>query len=635
MLAALSVAIGSSWTIGASAADLTSLSLEDLLAREVTSVAKKPQRVDEAAGAVFVVDQDDIRRSGATDIPSLLRMVPGVEVAQLTSGGAAVSARGFNGFSANKLLVLVDGRAIYMSAFSGVFWDQLLLPVTDIQRIEVVRGPGATLWGANAVNGVINIVTKHGVDTLGAQGHARAESDGGGQASLSLGRTIGDLGAVRAYANVLRRRSDAKLGPQVLEDRSQGGQFGVRLDLAPSEDTALTLQSDAAFGRYAFSDPQLAPNTDGYYRTGNLLGRWARHWGDDAALTVQAYWDRMERKQAPLSGDVENLDLDVASHLKLSDAHTLILGGGARRTRDEILGPSYLYLDPAKRTAATINAYVEDDITLVPDRLNLSVGAKFERNDYSGFEFQPSLRAIWRAPQGWSVWAAISRASRTPSRYEEALTLITPALQLLPNDLKSEQLTAYELGWRANLNGRVSIDIAAFDHRYRKIVVDAITAAPTASSPVIAQFINGARVRNTGVEAAVDVNVTPNWTLKAAGTWQDFETASRPWPATDPTSEGPPGSSPRYQLSLRSLLSLGDAVDADAWVRRVAKLSTGSIPAYTDLDLRLSWRATPWVEVSLVGANLLKARRVEIADTITSFQSVVSRQAQLSLALRY
>ncbi|HEX2815493.1 MAG TPA: TonB-dependent receptor plug domain-containing protein, partial [Phenylobacterium sp.] len=273
----------------------------------MTSVAKKPQQVDEVAAAVFVIDQEDIRRSGATTVPDLLRMVPGMEVADLGSGGSAVSARGFNGLSANKLLILVDGRAIYLSVLSGVFWDQQLVPVEDIQRIEVVRGPGATLWGANAVNGVINIVTKHAVDTLGAAATVQADTGEGGRFDARYGVQLGSAGAIRLYATGRTQDRPAQFMGAQFNDHTQALQGGFRFDVDTSQIDALTLQGDAQSGSFHYPpDRAVAPGlplpTGGDFSGGDLLGRWTRTWDPKTGMSLQLYWDHVQRVTSGLTG---------------------------------------------------------------------------------------------------------------------------------------------------------------------------------------------------------------------------------------------------------------------------------------------------------------------------------------------
>lgn len=620
--------------------DLTKLSLEDLLSTEVTSVAKTPQRVDEAAAAVFVISQDDIRRSGMSTIPDLLRMVPGLEVGDLPSGGAAVAARGFNGYSSNKLLVLIDGRAIYLSALSGVFWDQQLIPVEDIQRIEVVRGPGATLWGANAVNGVINVVTKHSVDTLGAAASAQVDSTGSSNLDVRYGAQLGSLGALRVY--VTRRQQDgrAQLLDTQFDSDSDAVQGGFRADIEPSDIDALTLQGDIQSGNshfppaYAFARNLPLP-TAIVFNGANLLGRWNRTWDARTGMSVQANWDVVRRSGSGLKGRADQFNLDLSGHFSVGDRNAFVVGAGIRRTSDLVTGSPVLFLSPDNSDNLWYGAYVEDDISLVRDRLDLTVGTKVEHNDYSGVEIQPSIRAIWHSPAGWSAWGAISRATRTPSRFETAITLMTPQLEVLPGPLKSEQLTAYEMGWRSRLWSGATLDLTVFHQVYDKLIAQRQAGAPALTGPQILGFGNVGRGRNDGVGAALNVQIKPWWAIKAAASWQslsiDNDSAAEDFPGSAVNA----GASPRAQVSVRSQWNVTDAVDFDAWIRHVGRLQEGPVKAYNDLDLRLAWRPTAHLEVSLAGFNLLKSQRIEFIDPALPFKAVIERRGQVGLAVRY
>ncbi|MEO6340945.1 MAG: TonB-dependent receptor [Caulobacteraceae bacterium] len=641
MFLAICAALISGQQARAAEPELTHLSLEDLLSTEVTSVAKKPQRVDEASAAIFVIGQDDIRRSGKTTIPDLLRLAPGLEVASLPHGGAAVTARGFNGLSANKLLVLVDGRAIYLSAFSGVFWDQQMLPVEDIQRIEVVRGPGATLWGANAVNGVINIVSKHSVDTLGAFGSGQVDSAGGRRFNARYGVQLGGSGALRVYMNGSRNDALAQVGPLEVNDHSRGLQGGFRMDLEPSERDAVTLQGDLQDGEHHFPDAfSLSPAalplpTASRSKGANILGRWTRTWSDRAGMSLQAYWDHVHREESALDGRSDQFDVDFSHHFDLNAHNAVVWGLGYRRAIDDVKGAPYIYMNPQRGQNDWYGAYVEDDIRLAGDRLTLSLGGKFEHNDFSGFEFQPSVRALWRSPWGWSVWGAVSRAVRTPSRFESTLTVLSPVLELLPARLDSEKVTSYELGWRGEVVHGVALDLAAYRSNYTGLITDAVTGAAGPFGPYITQLGNRTTGHGTGVEAALDLKLSPTWTVKASASWQDLDVAPVAGTTNIAGLSIDEGLSPRTQLSLRSQWNVSDAVDLDVWYRHVDRLRTGPVNAYDSLDLHVAWRPTAHLELSVVGSNLLAAKTVEIALPTNPFQAVAQRRVQVGLTARY
>ena len=616
--------------------DLTKLSLEDLLSAEITSVAKKPQRVDEAAAAIFVVSQEDIRRSAALDIPDILRMVPGMEVGQLPSGGAAVSARGFNGLSANKLLVLVDGREIYISDLGGVFWDQQLLPVEDIQRIEIVRGPGATLWGANAVNGVINIVSKHSVDTLGAAATAEVDSQGADRFYARFGAQIGASTTVRAYLtdHSLRDRVEGPSGQS--KDFATGIQGGFRLDSEPSEKDALTLQGDVQAGHNGLDPilPNSGPRQVQTYSGNNLVGRWSRSFDDRSGFTLQAYWDHIHRSESGLDDSTDQIDLDVSDHFDLTPRNAIIWGAGVRRVSDRVTGSTALFLSPERALDVWYGTFIENDITLVPDRLNISIGAKFEHSADSGFQFQPSIRAIWRSPGGWSVWAAASRATRTPSRFEGDLTALTPALLLSPGSLTSESMVAYEIGWRGQLHPAVVLDVAAYHQVYDRLISWGLVGITPAGLPNVQNGNNG-HGRSTGVEAALDLTVNSRWTIKVAGDLLSLRIAPGGINSVNSANSIDETASPHTQASVRSLWNVSNTVDLDIWYRRVGKLNGGAVPAYNDLDVHLAWRPTAHLEMTLAGQNLLSQRRIEFSDLGLRLSTFVARRAMVKLAVKY
>jgi len=646
ILACLIGAGGVATSASAQAVDLTKLSLEDLLSTEVTSVAKKPQRVDEAAAAVFVITEDDIRRSGATNIPDLLRMVPGLEVAQLPSGGAAVTARGFNGFAANKLLVLVDGRAIYMSALGGVLWDQQLVPVENIQRIEVVRGPGATLWGANAVNGVINIVTKHSVDTLGASVTAQADTQGGDRTFAQVGAQVGSSTTLRVYATDHDLSDHLEGQGGLINDYATGAQGGFRLDADPSPVDAITLQGDVQAGYnklWAASATTTLPANaiisslpDSYTFSGaNVIGRWTRTTSDTSGFSLQMDWDQVSRELLGFYAEVDQFNVDFSDHFNLNSRNAIIWGANYNLTSTISTGTSDIFFTPNDRVDNLFGAYLEDDIVAVPDRLTVSVGAKLEHNDYSGFEFEPSIRALWRGGPTWSVWGAISRAVRTPSQFEADLTYLTGIAEVKPgNDLTSEKMTAYEIGWRDQIRPGFALDLTAYHQEYYDLISWGLAGvAPPGIIEI--EYGNHGHGQSTGVELAATATITPQWTIKVAGDLMNLGIAPGGLNTVLSSNAIDQGASPDNQVSVRSLWNVTDDIDFDVWYRHVGKLATGPIPAYDDLNLRLAWRATAHIELSLMGDHLLSPERIEIRDPTEPLPAIVAREGLVKVAVRY
>ncbi|MBI1686437.1 TonB-dependent receptor plug domain-containing protein [Caulobacter hibisci] len=613
-------AAGHAQTTGAQ--DLTDLSLEDLLTSEVASVAKRPQTVDTAPAAVFVITKEDIRRSGAQTIPEALRMAPGLEVANLSGDSVAVSVRGFNGRYANKLMVLVDGRAIYLSTISGVLWGQQLAPLEDIERIEIIRGPGASLWGANAVNGVINIITRHAVDSLGARASVTADTLGQTTTDLQFGAPLGQ-GAVRLYLTA------RDLGEG--DSRARAAQGGFRYDQDVFRNAALTVQGDLQSGRWNEINTSDALREDyGRFKGGNLLARLAADDGDKG-FALQAYWDHVDRREL-ISFKRDQFDLDFSRHQRLGGVHQLVWGGDARLTHDEVEDGPVVRIRPRERTDRWFGAFVQDEVALLDDRLRVTLGVKVEHNQYTGVEVQPTARAWLRVPGG-SVWTSVSRATRTPSRLE-ADGGPTPPDGFVESDasrptLDAETLDAYELGWRGMLPGGVRFDLAAFHNRYDGLVVwrDLVGAGDQASAP-----FNAGRAVDTGLEAALEAKPAARWTLKAAASWQRLRNRDG---LRDGVRIYDLAASPDYQLSLRSWYDLSDDLELDAWLRRVGPFADGATPGYDDLDVQLSWRAGDHLQLQLFGRNLLEPRRIEMNGSLFGATGApVARTVGVKLAWR-
>ncbi|HSS44518.1 MAG TPA: TonB-dependent receptor, partial [Thermoanaerobaculia bacterium] len=397
--------------------ELKKLSLEELFEMEVTSVSKKPEKLSETAAAVHVVTDEDIRRSAAPSIPEALRDIPGIEVARVDSRQYAITARGFNGTTANKLLVLMDGRSLYTPLYSGVFWDAQDTLMEDIARIEVIRGPGATVWGANAVNGVINIISKSAEETQGLL----VTGGGGNEERAFTGvRYGGKLGAdayFRVYGKYFDRNDSVRPNGQDANDQFQMGQGGFRVDWKPRADQLFTLQSDVYDGS---AEQPTAGDID--LKGGNLLGRWTRHFSANSDLQIQAYYDRTERNIPPIFGEkLDTLDLDVRHRFLPAGGHDVVWGFGYRHTNDKVNNSPALAFLPPNQTRQLATAFVQDEITLVESRLHLTLGSKIEHNDYTGFEYEPSGRLAWTPSKEQTIWAAISRAVRAPSRIDREL----------------------------------------------------------------------------------------------------------------------------------------------------------------------------------------------------------------------
>lgn len=666
--------------------DLTELSFEELLSLEVTSVAKKPQRVEEASAAISVITQDDIKKTGATTIPELLRLVPGLEVGVIDASNTAVSSRGFNWRFSNKLLVLVDGRAVYQSLWSGVLWDQQLTPVEDIDRIEVIRGPGATLYGANAVNGVINIVTKHAVDTLGGlmtlQGGVTMVSEQGfGRFFARQGMGLGRRGAFRLYVTGRNSPSLVDEDGAAFNQGARALQTGFRLDWEPNDRDAFTLQGDyqtldfdvtltmtPLFGPALLPDqpvPTMIPDrtTDEVGEGYNFLGRWTRAWSRDNTLTVQAYFDHTMRSEFDLVTRANTIDIDVSHYFSWADRFETVWGAGYRSVDDEALSSGDLTFQEPSFQADLFSAFLQQDAYFFDRRLRVSVGSKFEHNDFTGFEIQPSIRGVWLGDDGWSLWGAISRAVRTPSRLETSLDVDLGSLEANPAigvplptdlsllgdlDLEAEDLLAFEVGLRKNWGENLALDIAAYAHKYDDLfevvtVPAELVAAPTdpggAPVPVgIDQRLlitNGDKGDVIGLEGAFQFHPTNWWSAKIAG---DVKRLNYP-PIEEADSSLNAlflGDSPQYQISIRSDFDLTPKLSATLWARRVGALTQRDTAGYTDLDIRVGYRLSSRFELTILGENLIKGARREFPSELYPAPfGFVERKASASISARF
>ena len=634
--------ISSSWAANAPSGDLPTdayldMPLEQLLTLEVTSVSKKRQKLSEAAAAVFVITQDDIRRSGVTSIPEALRMAPGVQVAQASANKWAISARGFNGLHAQKLLVLIDGRSIYTPSYSGVYWDVQDTLLEDVARIEVIRGPGATLWGANAVNGIINIITKQAADTQGGFVTLGAGSEEKSFGGFRYGAKLGDSGHGRLYLKYFDRDSytfdttdtDAK-------DGWDGLQGGFRADLQLTAQDVLTLQGDSykmdeerLFSRILlpgapFQRTQVSDSLDA--SGWNLLARWEHALSDSSSSTLQVYFDHTERDELLIGQMHDAFDIDFYHNLKAGKQHNIIWGLSYRRVEDDFDNTFSVTMSPASRNTDLYGTFIQDDIELLPDQLHLSLGSKFEHNYYTGFEMQPSARLLWTPDERQTLWSAISRAVRTPSRLEDSANIpimtfpVTRAIKGV-DDLDAEELIAYELGYRIHPTDNLSFDIAAFYNDY-----DDVRSMESVSSTLV--FANKLYGEAYGLEVATDWRPQDWWRLQASYSYLRTAMHLDSNGADTSTEYITEESSPDHQFSLRSSMDISHSWELDLWGYYVGQLpasgtaalrSGTKIDSYVSLNARLAWRPFSDLEFAVVGQNLLDNRHMEfIGESITT-----------------
>lgn len=619
--------------------DFTELPIEALMEITVSSVSKKEQRLADSAAAIFVISQEDIRRSGVTTIADALRMVPGVQVARIDANKWAVSSRGFNSRFAGQMLVLFDGRAVYTPLFSGVFWDRQDTVLEDIDRIEVIRGPGAALWGANAVNGVINIITKRADDTLGGLLTAGGGNEERGFGSIRYGFEPNNQTQVRLYLKHLDRDSMRQTTGREGEDAWHMTRGGFRLDSELTSRDSLTVQGDLYDGRLGETYNYVLPD----YRTvdsvskvfgANILSRWKRLFSDSADVTLQLYYDRSEQDMLVIGEKRDTVDLDLQNRFPLGNSHEITWGLGYRYSRDRITNSTYVMLTPTKQSVDIFSSFLQDDITLVADKLHLIVGSKFEHNDYTGFEIQPTARLLWTPDRQHSIWLSASRAVRTPSRGERGFKLYngtgqdiagTPVYFQLngSNNLKSDEMIAYELGYRAEPSDRFALDAAAFYNIYHQLDVHSQGAPFFETTPAPDHYSIPGYLRNSGTahtcgfELAVNAQLQAWWRLRTAYSYLTFVKQEA---ADDTIPWDPKGETPRHQLSLRSLLDVTPDIELDLWLRYVDSLPNLQVGSYLNLDARLAWQANEELELSLVGQNLLHTQRLEFQQQILNTQ---------------
>jgi iron complex outermembrane receptor protein len=632
--------------------DLTQASLEDLLNLQVTSVSKKEQKLSKTGAAVYVVTQEDIQRSGATNIPDLLRMVPGVNVAQINANSWAISVRGFNDRYANKVLVLIDGRSVYSPDTSGVFWDQQNLPVEDIERIEVIRGPGGTVWGANAMNGVINIITKSATATKGGLLRAVAGSQQNGQGLVQYGGAIGSSGSYRVFGDYFNVGSLAAPNGGSGADDWHSSTAGFRSDWEPSSRDTLTVQGDLLRTNEGeilttpFSDALPTShtlNSDVDVSGGDILGRWTRTFADGSDISVQAYYDQYDRLDLGAHDNLSTTQLDFQHHLTVGSRNDVVWGAGYRFTDDRFTPGYALSFLPGHPTDSLYSTFVQDEIRLT-NSLFFTAGSKFEHNAYTGFEYEPSAQLVWSPTSRQTLWASVARAIRQPARQDTDVRLDysteplpgggVGVLEVTGNpNLKAEQLRDFEAGYRVQTSRRLSLDATGFLNFYRNLIANQVgipepgsfDGVPYAIIPLI--FENATRARTWGDEFSANWNVSGRWKISPGFSLIRMAVPGN-FTAISNTVLQLIDDTSKHQFQVRSNLNLTRRLDWDisaAYVSRLADSGSGPTPAYTRVDTRIGWRLGESIDLSLVGQNLLTPRHLEFPDIDGAHNTLVER----------
>ncbi len=596
----------------ATPAQLKKLSLEDLMKLDVTSVSRRPEPYSQAPAAIQVITQEEIRRSGASSIPEALRLANNLQVAQVDAHNWAISARGFNGGAANKLLVLIDGRTVYTPLFSGVFWDVQDYLLEDLDRIEVISGPGATLWGANAVNGVINIISKSAKDTQGGLLTGGGGTELQGFAGIRYGGMLASNVYYRIYGKYFDRDSSVYSQSSTNgrstkngEDDWRMGQGGFRVDWEESQHDLFTFQGDL----YNGEENQLM-NDDISLHGGNLLSRWSHTISDESDLSLQLYYDATHREiPGTLTDDLDTYDADFQHHFQIGERNGITWGLGYRFTRNVVHNSPTVGFLPSRLDRNIFSGFVQDEIKLT-EKLFFTLGTKLEHNDYTGIEVQPSGRLTFQISSNQMLWSAVSRAVRTPSRIDRNLfSPTTPPFAIAGGpDFDSEKLIAYELGYRVQATEKLSASVSTFYNQY-----DDIRSVRPGPPLVIANDLEG---DTYGIELDASYQALEWWRLRAGYNYihEDIHVKHGRSDLSQGLAET---SDPEQQISLQSLMSLPCHLELDGRLRWVDRLSffsagkVGNVSSYFGLDIRLGWNPRPDLEFSIVGQNLVDNRHAE------------------------
>lgn len=611
--------------------DIFALGLEDLMNTKVMTASKSKERAFDVPAALTVITNEDIRRSGQTNVMEVLRMVPGMQVSRINSSSWAISARGFADEYANKMLVMIDGRSIYTPTFSGVYWDLVNQPLEDIDRIEVIRGPGATVWGANAVNGVINIVTKEAKYTQGAYVSAGL---GDHERVFGEGRTGGKFGKdghYRFYGRYLdRERMDSPAG---IEQNNGWWRMlaGARADWSNGGNDNFTVQGEVQQGQNEQESVQFGPLPGESDSTMSYLrGRWVRALEDGSTVTVSSFIDQHSRSTAVLDQRVTTFDADFNHSLKWMERNSLVWGAGYRLADDSYNTTSILSFNPSEQQNHLFSTYVQNTYAAT-DRLDLTLGSKLEHNDFTGFEVQPTAKFAFRPDERSTLWGSVARAVRTPSRTEDAISYVLQEIPGAPptlvvgmgnDDVKAEELVAYELGYRISPREGLIFDIAAYYNDYDNLTSLSQGAGFFDGANIIVPLnvTNLGKAEIYGIELSTNWQVTPQWMLAGYYSYGKLKTDAG---SAEQLFLDYESLWPEHSFSLRSLYNITEEVEFDTALYYVSSLDNARevdntltpLDAYLKWDMRLGWRPWDGLELSLVGLDLLESGNQEFVNS--------------------
>jgi iron complex outermembrane receptor protein len=613
---------------------LKRMSFEDLMNVEVTSVSRTEETLLDAAAAVAVVTRETIRRSGATTLPDALRLVPGLHVGQQNSSAWAMSARGFSSITSEKLLVLSDTRSIYTPLFSGVQWDVQDFLLEDIERVEVIRGPGATLWGSNAVNGVINITTRSARDTHGTYLEAGGGNFDRGWVAARYGAETDGGVHYRVFGKYRDRAGTDHLKTDT-DDAWNFAHAGFRTDWDAGGEDSFTVQGDLYSGDIGQLHPTITivgrpgPQSDLGVDVsgGNVLGRWRRHTSNTSDTQLRVYYDFSKRDDPSYEDTLQTFDIDFQNRFIAASRHEITWGASYRLTSNENRSGGIFAVDPEESDDQLFSGFVQDQISLA-DSVRLTLGTKLEDNDFSGFEIQPSIRVAWTPHPSQALWSAISRAVRVPTRLERDIAVealppgSNPTAILLGNpDFESEELIAYEAGYRWQASPALAFDLALFYNDYQSLAsleFGTPYVEPTGRMvfPVLNRNLTSGHTR--GAELLAEWSPLPTWHL--TGSYTHIDMSLTPNGEDLNRGEWLEGSTPRSLAGLRSLLILAERFELDAQLRYQSRirsipvavtLENSQVDDYVELDLRMGWQVSEDWNLSLVGQNLLHDEHAE------------------------
>ncbi len=634
--------------------DLAGLSIEQLTQVEVTSAGRKDQKLSQVAAAVFVITAEDIRRSGVSSVPELLRMVPGIQVAQIAANIWAISSRGFNGRGANRMLVMVDGRSIYNSLFAGTFWDQNQVPLDEIERIEVIRGAGATMWGTNAVDGVISIVTKKARDSKGVLITAEAGQTNLPEAGMQFGDSLGDRLQYRVDGGFCEHPGLIAQSGGTAWDRWNSGHGDFRLDWQASDRDSLSLDAGAYDGgghetwNTLFPLPAVEAAVAPFsFSGGYATGRW-QHQFDGSDISFEAYYDREDRAEVLARGYLNTTDFDFQHHIHPRGRNDFVWGAGYRMRTDYSAG-----IERNQNFAENLfSLFAQDEITLVPDRLTLTAGGRVEEyrtTAGNNFDFEPQVRLLWAPAKRYSLWSAVSRAVRSPSQIEREIEFQyeMPSTNGLPTtgelignpQALPEVVVAYEAGYRHQVAKKVTLDLALFFDQRSRMLVNAIenpylVYSPGPSVVVPLEYVNGMHGTTRGIEVAGTWTPERHWRLQTAYSREDADLAASP----GYTLSEPPiwyWRTPRNTLDVRSAWDISRRWSLDTTFSWVSRLPSYAVPHYTRVDLRIARKFGEGGEISAGVRNLCDREHLEFISEDYIVSSLVRRDAYVRLAWRF